>query len=91
VKLAGGDVCKIVTTAVHPRDNLTILDFLERHSQSTRLVSFAMGSVGTPSRILSPLFGGEFTFASIDEKSTTAEGQLSIDHLRTVWQLLGIQ
>jgi 3-dehydroquinate dehydratase type I len=88
---AGGDVCKIVTTALHPRDNLTILDFLENKPPETRLVSFAMGSLGTPSRILSPLFGAEFTFAALTEESRTAEGQLSIDNLRSVWQLLGIQ
>lgn len=90
-KKAGGDVCKIVTTAVHPRDNLTILDFLENKPPETKLVSFAMGSLGTPSRILSPLFGAEFTFAALTEESKTAEGQLSIDNLRSVWQLLGIQ
>lgn len=86
----GSDVCKIVTTAVHPRDNLSILRFIEERSAETRLVSFAMGRHGIPSRVLSPLFGAEFTFASLTEASKTADGQLTIDNLRSVWQLLGV-
>jgi 3-dehydroquinate dehydratase type I len=88
---AGGDICKVVTTAVAPRDNLRILGFVEEKSAETRLVSFAMGRYGLPSRILSPLFGAEFTFASLTEGSKTADGQLTIDDLRSAWQLLGVQ
>lgn len=90
-KNAGGDICKIVTTARQPRDNLAILGFLEEKAAETRLVSFAMGSQGVPSRILSPLFGAEFTFAALSEETSTADGQLTIDNLRSVWQLLGVQ
>jgi 3-dehydroquinate dehydratase type I len=90
-KKIGADVCKIVTTAVKPGDNLTILRFVEEESTNTRLVSFAMGPRGMPSRILSPLFGAEFTFAAISDESKTADGQLSVDSLRMVWQALEIQ
>ena len=87
----GGDVCKIVTTALVQRDNLTVLNFVGNEAGGTRLVAFAMGEHGIPSRILSPLFGAEFTFASLTEESKTAEGQLSIDKLRNAWQILGVQ
>jgi 3-dehydroquinate dehydratase type I len=87
----GGNICKIVTTAKEPKDNLTILNFLEENSRKARLVSFAMGPIGIPSRILSPLFGSEFTFAALSEQSSTAPGQLSIDDLRHVWGLIGLQ
>ena len=90
VRLSGADVCKIVTTAKHPRDNLTILSFVESSASTARLVSFAMGRIGIPSRVLTTLYGAEFTFASFGEQSQTAEGQLSIDNLRKVWQLLGV-
>ncbi len=88
---AGGDVCKVVTTALSARDNLSVLGFLEEKAQETRLVSFAMGRYGVPSRILSPLFGAEFTFASLTDAGRTADGQVTIDNIRSVWQLLGIQ
>ena len=87
---SGGDVFKIVTTAQHPRDNLTVLWFLEKKPPNTKLVSFAMGPIGVPSRVLSPFFGAEFTFAALSDDSTTADGQLSIDTLRSVWQTLGL-
>jgi len=89
-RLSGADVYKIITTAKHPRDNLTILSFIESHVPTTRLVSFAMGRIGIPSRVLTTLYGAEFTFASLSEQSQTAEGQLSIDDLRKVWQILGV-
>jgi len=89
-KKLGCDVCKIVTTAHLPRDTLTLLDFVQSESAGARLVSFAMGMHGIPSRILSPWFGAEFTFASLSDKSKTAEGQLTIDELRSAWRALGL-
>ena len=86
-----GDLFKIVTTARHPRDNLTVLEFLASKPQNIKLVSFAMGSMGVPSRVLSPIFGAEFTFAALSDNSATADGQLGIDRLRDAWQSLGIQ
>jgi len=88
---AKGDICKIVTTARQPHDNLTLLSFVEEKAAETRLVSFAMGSQGVPSRILSPLFGAEFTFAALANGERTADGQLTIDNIRSVWQILGVQ
>jgi len=86
----GADICKIVTTATDRDDNLSVLGFIAEKSRRSRLVSFAMGRLGIPSRVLSPLFGAEFTFASMNDESKTAEGQLSIRDLRQAWRLLGI-
>ena len=89
-KKMGGQVCKIVTTATTPADNLTVLGFINECSQSARVIAFAMGTLGIPSRVLSPFFGSEFTFAALDDKSLTAEGQLSIDRLRRTWKMLEV-
>lgn len=89
-KEAGGDVCKIVTNANKLGDNLTVLNFINKCAQKARVVSFAMGKLGIASRVLSPIFGAEFTFAALDNESRTADGQLSIDQLRSVWSILGI-
>jgi 3-dehydroquinate dehydratase type I len=86
----GGDISKVVTTARLPHDNLTVLEFVENEAANGRLVSFAMGKEGVPSRILSPIFGAEFTFAALDDALRTAEGQLSIDELRSAWNILGL-
>ena len=90
-KRLGGDICKLVTTARNQRDNLVILGFVANEATNTRLVSFAMGREGVTSRILSPMFGAEFTFAALSKESGTADGQLSIEELRSAWQILGIQ
>jgi 3-dehydroquinate dehydratase type I len=79
-----------VTSATKANDNLTILDFVSKSAKVTKIVSFAMGKLGVPSRVLSPVFGAEFTFAAIDDDSKTAVGQLSIDNIRDVWKLLGV-
>lgn len=86
----GGDICKVVTTATQPADNLIVLRFINKYSRMTKIVAFAMGKLGIASRVLSPFFGAEFTFASINDQSKTAEGQLSIDELRRIWKILGI-
>ena len=89
-KAVGADICKIVTNATSMYDNLKILAFVNRTAQDARIVSFAMGKVGIASRVLSPIFGAEFTFAALGEDSKTAAGQLSIDELREAWRILGI-
>jgi 3-dehydroquinate dehydratase-1 len=88
---AGADVSKIVTTAKRVEDNLTILDFTSRSSKDVKLVCFAMGDVGKPSRLLSPLFGAFFTFASLDEERKTAKGQLTIQEMRLAYEALGLK
>ena len=84
----GADVCKIVTTAKKIQDNLNILNFISKNSSENNLVSFCMGKLGRVSRLLSPYYGGFFTFASIDKGYETAEGQISIQEMRAVYKLL---
>jgi 3-dehydroquinate dehydratase type I len=87
----GAGVCKIVTTARQIEDNLTILDFTSKASKDVKLVCFAMGELGKPSRLLSPLFGAFFTFASLNEKRKTAKGQLTIQKMGLAYEALGLK
>jgi 3-dehydroquinate dehydratase type I len=86
---SGADVCKIVTTAKRIEDNLTILNFTSEASARTKLVCFCMGELGKISRLLSPLFGGFFTFASLEKGGETASGQMTIQEMKTAYKLLG--
>lgn len=86
---SGADVCKIVTTAMRIEDNLTILNFTSEASTRTKLVCFCMGEIGKISRLLSPLFGGFFTFASLEKGGETAPGQMTIQEMKTAYKLLG--
>ena len=83
------EVCKIVTTARKVEDNLPLLEFTSEASAKAKLVCFAMGKQGKISRLLSPLFGAFFTFASLDQKSETAPGQMTIREMRTAYRSLG--
>ena len=75
-KRAGADICKIVTTAKSYHDSLRCLEFVSTQALRSRLVCFAMGRFGIPSRVLSPIFGAYFTFASYDSGPKALRGNL---------------
>jgi len=89
-KRAGADVCKIIGTAKNYADNLRCLTFVNEHARRAKLVCFSMGRLGIPSRVLSPIFGAYFTFASSSSGRETAAGQIPIDNLRALYKELGV-
>jgi len=84
---AGADICKIVTTAQGFEDNLSILQLIPEFPEA-RLVSFAMGASGSISRVLCPLIGGDFTYASIEEGKESAEGQITVRDLKNIYGMI---
>jgi 3-dehydroquinate dehydratase type I len=88
---SGADVCKIVTTAKQIEDNLTVLNFTSAACSRAKVVCFVMGELGRVSRLLSPLFGGYFTFASLERGSETAAGQMTIQEMKAAYELLGLK
>lgn len=84
---AGADVCKVVTTAQKFEDNLTVLQLITDFPK-TKIVSLAMGPLGSISRILCPLIGGYFTYASIKEGRESASGQITVMGLRKIYQMV---
>ncbi len=87
----GADVCKIITTARAVKDNLTTLNFVSEASKKAKIVCFAMGDLGKQSRLVSPVLGAFFTFASLDEKRKTAKGQLTIHEMNSAYEALGLK
>jgi 3-dehydroquinate dehydratase type I len=86
---SGANVCKIITTAKKIEDNLTLLKFISAMPSRVKLICFCMGQNGLISRLLSPMFGAFFTFASLQQGCETASGQLSIEDMRVAYDLLG--
>lgn len=84
---AGADICKVVTTAQSFEDNLSVLQLVSEFP-STRLVSFAMGPLGALSRILCPLAGGDFTYASIEKGRESAPGQIAVRDLSRIYGII---
>ena len=84
---AGADICKVVTTAKRFEDNLAALQLISDFAK-TRVVSFAMGPLGFTSRILCPLVGGDFTYASVEAGKESASGQITARDLRKIYGML---
>jgi 3-dehydroquinate dehydratase type I len=78
---AEAEVCKIVTKAESILDNIKIFNLLNE-AYKKPLVCFAMGKLGVPSRILSPIFGGAFTYACVEQKFKAAPGQFTIQEMK---------
>jgi 3-dehydroquinate dehydratase type I len=86
---SGASVCKITGTAKKIEDNIAVLDFVASHSSKAKLVCFCMGEAGKVSRLLSPMFGAFFTFASLEQGKETAVGQMTIGEMRVAYDFLG--
>jgi 3-dehydroquinate dehydratase type I len=84
---AGADICKVVTTAREFTDNIIVLKLI-RHFPGIKIISFAMGEAGRTSRILSPLCGGYFTYACLEEGREAASGQISVKEMREIYSCL---
>jgi 3-dehydroquinate dehydratase/shikimate dehydrogenase len=80
------DVYKLVTTARKPSDNVRVLA-AARGLPRQKLVVLAMGDLGFPTRVLSPVFGGCFTYASPMATEGTASGQATARVLRVLYQV----
>jgi 3-dehydroquinate dehydratase-1 len=85
---AGADICKVITTAKSPTDNITVLRLI-RDFPEAKVVAFAMGELGQVSRVLAPLAGGYFTYASLGEGRESAPGQLTIAGMREIYRIIG--
>jgi 3-dehydroquinate dehydratase-1 len=84
---AGADICKVITTARSFADNLAVLQLITEFPEA-KVVAFAMGAAGQVSRVLCPLVGGYFTYASIEEGRESAEGQITVNELRKIYGML---
>lgn len=70
---AGADIAKIACTARSERDNARLIGLLD---DSRKVVVIAMGHKGRITRLVSPLLGSPFTFASLSKDKETAAGQI---------------
>ena len=71
---------KVVCMAVTRADCATVLGLYEKYSN---LIAFCMGKIGSFTRIIAPLIGAPFTYASI-EGCETAEGQINYKKMENI-------
>lgn len=84
---SGAYACKVVTTATKFEDNITVLKLMGMFP-SARIVAFAMGQHGVLSRVMAPLAGAYFTYASLDSGSASAPGQITAKNMREIYRLI---
>jgi 3-dehydroquinate dehydratase/shikimate dehydrogenase len=79
------DAYKLVATARKPSDIYRVLSLIKSHPRSP-MVLLSMGEIGTPTRVLSPAFGGLYTYATPNMAEGTAAGQMSAKVLRNLYR-----
>ena len=84
----GADICKVASTAQTAQDGVTMIRLVRRLC-GTPIVAFAMGPLGMASRVLAPLAGAAFTYASLVVGREAAPGQLTVDGLHTIYEAIG--
>jgi|SRR5579863_380815 len=80
------DAYKVVSAARKPSDNARVLALARAHPR-TPLVVLAVGELGFPTRVLSPAFGGLYTYAAGMATQGTAAGQVSARLLRHLYRI----
>src|SRR5579863_5445931 len=80
------DGYKVVTTARKPSDSHRVLA-LARGNPKTPTIVLAMGEIGFATRVLSPAFGGLYTYAAPNSAQGTASGQICARQLRNIYRI----
>jgi len=86
--IPGISIVKMAWRARSLRDNLDAFELLQGRQQP--MIVLCMGPYGLMSRILAPKFGGFATFATIDGHEATADGQPTINELRSKYNFNSI-
>jgi 3-dehydroquinate dehydratase/shikimate dehydrogenase len=80
------DGYKVVTTAKKPSDSQKVLALARAHPKIDTVL-LAMGETGFPTRVLSPGFGGLYTYAAPNSAGGTASGQICAKQLRHLYRV----
>ncbi|MCX6565054.1 MAG: type I 3-dehydroquinate dehydratase [Candidatus Aminicenantes bacterium] len=80
---AGADLVKIACLSRGPADNARLLGLLDDPRPT---VVIGMGVAGRITRLVAPLLGSPFTYASPSAGKETAAGQLDADFIRRSWE-----
>jgi 3-dehydroquinate dehydratase type I len=83
------EIIKIVTYANGYEDNLRTLSLIPYAKQRGQdVITFCMGEKGKVSRILAPMMGAVWSYASSSHGRGSAPGQLTAQELRKLWRQL---
>lgn len=78
---SGADIAKIACKVNHEKDNARLLGLLDSQK---KIVVVGMGNKGKLTRIIAPILGGVFSFASTSTAKQTALGQISAEKMKKI-------
>lgn len=88
----GSDIVKIVTHAHTVDDNLRVLGLIPyARNKGRAIIALCMGEQGKISRIMAPLLGAAWSYASLEKGAESAPGQLTAEEMRLIYRLLGTE
>ena len=88
----GGDIVKIVTHAHAVEDNLRVLGLIPyARNKGRAIIALCMGEQGKISRIMAPLLGAYWSYASLEKGAESAPGQLTAEEMRLIYKLVGTE
>jgi 3-dehydroquinate dehydratase type I len=82
ITATGCDIIKIIGWTNTHSENLSYLKYNKKHPGN---ISFGMGNIGTTSRILAPLSGSFYTYASLETGKELAPGQITLNQLVEIY------
>jgi 3-dehydroquinate dehydratase type I len=87
-----GDIVKIVTYAHAAEDNLRVLGLIPyARNKRQQIIALCMGEQGKISRVMAPLLGAYWSYASLEKGAESAPGQLTAEEMRQIYKLLGTE
>lgn len=87
--LAGADIAKLAVMPHSMRDTLSLLEVaLDARDEGRTVCTIAMGKLGKHTRVIAPFYGSVLTYASVESTISAAPGQLPVNELKKVTELL---
>jgi 3-dehydroquinate dehydratase type I len=87
-KKTGADIAKVAFQANDYSDVMNLMGILTENDVGIPIIAVSMGEYGKISRILGPLLGSYLTFAAPSKGLEAALGQLTVEELHTVFDIL---
>ena len=82
---AGADIAKIACKVKSNGDNARLLSLLDSKKE---IIVIGMGRKGRITRITAPLLGSPITFAALEKGKETAEGQMTLDKMKELYEMV---
>jgi 3-dehydroquinate dehydratase type I len=87
----GADIVKIATLAHEMEDNVRVLGLIPyARNKGQAIIALCMGEQGRISRVMAPLVGSYWGYASLEKGAESAPGQLTIEEMRLIYNILHV-